>query len=124
MFFHAIETAIGCEKIFFFLSLNLSKRAYFYQELIFKMKKKINEEKENKLPKFKKFSEISGGKKLKEESIAPIETEDDDEFDTPDKEPTKAELKKTKGLAKAKDELALLVKLFKICLSYNSILKA
>jgi hypothetical protein len=43
------------------------------------MKKKINEEKENKLPKFKKFSEISGGKKLKEESIDPIETEDDDD---------------------------------------------
>jgi hypothetical protein len=39
-----------------------------------------------------------------------MEVEDEDEFDTPDKEPSKAELKKTKGLAKAKDELAILVK--------------
>ena len=38
------------------------------------------------------------------------EAEDEDEFDAPEKEPSKGELKKTKGLAKAKDELALLVK--------------
>jgi hypothetical protein len=38
------------------------------------------------------------------------EAEDEDEFDAPEKEPSKAELKKTKGLAKAKDELAILVK--------------
>jgi hypothetical protein len=42
--------------------------------------------------------------------IKVTEAEDEDEFDAPDKEPSKAELKKTKGLAKAKDELALLVK--------------
>jgi hypothetical protein len=42
--------------------------------------------------------------------IRVTEAEDEDEFDAPDKEPSKAELKKTKGLAKAKDELALLVK--------------
>jgi hypothetical protein len=42
--------------------------------------------------------------------IKVTEAEDEDEFDAPEKEPSKAELKKTKGLAKAKDELALLVK--------------
>jgi len=42
--------------------------------------------------------------------IKVTEAEDEDEFDAPDKEPSKAELKKTKGIAKAKDELALLVK--------------
>lgn len=43
------------------------------------MKKKINEEQENRLPKFKKFSEISGGRKLKDENSSSIETEDDDD---------------------------------------------
>ena len=42
--------------------------------------------------------------------IKVTEAEDEDEFDAPEKEPSKSELKKTKGLAKAKDELALLVK--------------
>ena len=45
-----------------------------------------------------------------DDTIRVTEAEDEDEFDAPDKEPSKAELKKTKGLAKAKDELALLVK--------------
>jgi hypothetical protein len=43
------------------------------------MKKKINEEQENKLPKFKKFSEISGERKFKEENSSPVDSEDDDD---------------------------------------------
>ena len=45
-----------------------------------------------------------------DDTIKVTEAEDEDEFDAPEKEPSKGELKKTKGLAKAKDELALLVK--------------
>lgn len=43
------------------------------------MKKKINESQESKLPKFRKFSELSGERKLKDEYSNPIESEDDDD---------------------------------------------
>jgi hypothetical protein len=43
------------------------------------MKKKINEAQESKLPKFRKFSEISGDKKLKDNFSNPIESDDDDD---------------------------------------------
>lgn len=43
------------------------------------MKKRINEAQESKLPKFRKFSELSGDRKSKDDFSNPIESEDDDD---------------------------------------------
>ena len=81
-------------------------KSFIKEEILATLNEASQEEVDNQIELNKELTKTAALKK----QAGLMEVEDEDEFDTPDKEPSKAELKKTKGLAKAKDELAILVK--------------